>query len=269
MGSCAPCRAGGWSRNQRLHSSFIPAKSDSSSRMKVACTTLSIELPAAVRIASTFLRHWRVCSWIVSPTTSPVAGSKGSLTRDEDEAVGPHGLAVPGETFRGVVGADDLLRHRARHYRAPTTVRSLRPGLRRKHPGAPQQPRPDARAGRMGYAHLLFGCVHVRAKCIPTLPRLWTIVWVEASPNAAWTDWLPPESGARPRRADDSQAARRFALLRLFSDVDTRGPPAPVGGSRMSRRSRAFRGCGARASRRSWGSGRASCRCRRWSAPRP
>lgn len=33
----------------------------------MALTTCSSELPAAWRMASTFRRHWRVCSWIVSP----------------------------------------------------------------------------------------------------------------------------------------------------------------------------------------------------------
>jgi hypothetical protein len=52
-----------------------------------------------------------------------------ALARDEDEAVGLHGLAVPGETFRSVVGADDLLRHGARHYRAPDASSVLYPDL--------------------------------------------------------------------------------------------------------------------------------------------
>ena len=54
IGSFAPCRAGGFVGNQRFHSSFIPAKSDSSRRMNVAWTTSSIVDPAAFRIASTF-----------------------------------------------------------------------------------------------------------------------------------------------------------------------------------------------------------------------
>jgi hypothetical protein len=45
--------------------------------MNVAFTTLSIELPAARRIASMLRRHWRVCSWIVAPTTAPLTGSNG------------------------------------------------------------------------------------------------------------------------------------------------------------------------------------------------
>jgi len=45
--------------------------------MKVALTTLAIDEPAAWRIAPQFLNAWRVCSWIVSPTTLPVAGSNG------------------------------------------------------------------------------------------------------------------------------------------------------------------------------------------------
>lgn len=42
IGSFAPSRAGGFVGNQRFHSSFMPAKSDSSSRMKVAWTTSSM-----------------------------------------------------------------------------------------------------------------------------------------------------------------------------------------------------------------------------------
>ena len=75
-GSLAPWRAGGSVGNHLPHSSFMPAKSVSSARMKVALTTMPRELPAASRMASTFLRHWRVCSWMVSPTTLP-AVSKG------------------------------------------------------------------------------------------------------------------------------------------------------------------------------------------------
>jgi hypothetical protein len=76
-GSLAPCRAGGSTGNHFDHSSFIPAKSCGSRRMKVALATLSSELPAASRIAFTLLKHCRVYSWIVSPTMWPVAGSKG------------------------------------------------------------------------------------------------------------------------------------------------------------------------------------------------
>src|SRR4051812_17846491 len=43
IGSLAPCLAGGSPGNHLAHSSFIPAKSDSSARMKVALTTLARE----------------------------------------------------------------------------------------------------------------------------------------------------------------------------------------------------------------------------------
>jgi hypothetical protein len=78
-GSFAPCRAGGSTGNHLIHSSFIPAKSVSSRRMTVALTTCSRELPAALRMADTFSRHCLVCSWIVSPTIFPVAGSCGPV----------------------------------------------------------------------------------------------------------------------------------------------------------------------------------------------
>jgi hypothetical protein len=47
-GNFAPCRAGGFDGNHLIHSSFIPAKSASSTRMTVALTTLSREVPAAL-----------------------------------------------------------------------------------------------------------------------------------------------------------------------------------------------------------------------------
>jgi len=75
MGSLAPWRAGGSSGNHFTHSSFIPAKSDSSARMKVALTTFAMALPAASRIVRTLVRTWRVCSTIVVPTIAPVSGS--------------------------------------------------------------------------------------------------------------------------------------------------------------------------------------------------
>jgi hypothetical protein len=77
-GNFAPCRAGGFSGNHLIHSSFIPAKSASSRRMTVALTTRSREEPAALRMADTFSRHCLVCSWIVSPIF-PVAGSCGPV----------------------------------------------------------------------------------------------------------------------------------------------------------------------------------------------
>jgi len=78
-GNFAPCRAGGFTGNHFIHSSFIPAKSVSSSRMTVALTTRSSEVPAALRMADTFSRHCLVCSWIVSPTIFPVTGSCGPV----------------------------------------------------------------------------------------------------------------------------------------------------------------------------------------------
>jgi hypothetical protein len=78
-GNFAPCRAGGFTGNHLTHSSFIPVKSDSSSRMTVALTTCSSDVPAALRISDTFFRHCLVCSWIVSPTIFPVAGSWGPV----------------------------------------------------------------------------------------------------------------------------------------------------------------------------------------------
>jgi len=45
--------------------------------MNVTLTTFRMELPAASRIASTFWRQRRVCSWTVVPSMAPVAGSKG------------------------------------------------------------------------------------------------------------------------------------------------------------------------------------------------
>ena len=77
MGSLAPCRAGGFTGNHLIHSSFMPAKSASSARMNVALTTFAIELHEASRIAATLLRHCAVCCWMVAPTTSPELGSKG------------------------------------------------------------------------------------------------------------------------------------------------------------------------------------------------
>src|SRR5580704_5389592 len=76
-GNFAPCRAGGFAGNHLTHSSFIPAKSVSSRMMTVALTTRSREVPAALRMADTFSKHCLVCSWIVSPTIFPVAGSCG------------------------------------------------------------------------------------------------------------------------------------------------------------------------------------------------
>src|SRR5690606_192156 len=73
------CRAGGSVGNHRSHSSFMPAKSSSSARITVALATLSIELPADSRMAWMLVRHWRVCSWTVSPADSPVAGSTGEV----------------------------------------------------------------------------------------------------------------------------------------------------------------------------------------------
>jgi hypothetical protein len=78
-GNFAPCRAGGFVGNHLIHSSFIPAKSVSSRMMTVALTTRSSEVPAALRMADTFSRHCRVCSWIVSPTIFPVTGSCGPV----------------------------------------------------------------------------------------------------------------------------------------------------------------------------------------------
>src|SRR5271170_8237398 len=78
-GSFAPCRAGGFAGNHLTHSSFIPAKSVSSRRMTVALTIRSREVPAALRMADTFSKHCLVCSWIVSPTIFPVAGSYGPM----------------------------------------------------------------------------------------------------------------------------------------------------------------------------------------------
>ena len=76
-GCFAPLRAGGSVGNQRAHSSFMPGKSSGWLSTKVALTTRSIELPAASRMACTLRSAWRVCSWMVSPTTWPVAGSMG------------------------------------------------------------------------------------------------------------------------------------------------------------------------------------------------
>src|SRR5580700_8991707 len=76
-GNFAPCRAGGFVGNHLIHSSFIPANSVSSRTMTVALTTRSREVPAALRMADTFSRHCRVCSWIVFPTIFPVTGSCG------------------------------------------------------------------------------------------------------------------------------------------------------------------------------------------------
>jgi hypothetical protein len=78
-GNFAPCRAGGFAGNHLIHSSFIPAKSVSSRRMTVALTTRSSDVPAALRMADTFSKHCRVCSWIVSPTIFPVSGSCGPV----------------------------------------------------------------------------------------------------------------------------------------------------------------------------------------------
>ncbi len=76
-GSFAPCRAGGSVGNQRRHSSFMPAKSAGSPRMKVMLTIRSSALPLESRMAWILVRHCRVCSWIVVPTMAPDAGSKG------------------------------------------------------------------------------------------------------------------------------------------------------------------------------------------------
>src|SRR5580692_5859144 len=47
--------------------------------MTVALTTRSSEVPAALRMADIFSKHCLVCSWIVSPTIFPVAGSCGPV----------------------------------------------------------------------------------------------------------------------------------------------------------------------------------------------
>src|ERR1700761_204388 len=78
-GNFAPCRAGGFTGNHLIHSSFIPAKSVSSRRMTVALRIRSREEPAALRMAETFSKHCLVCSWIVSPTILPVVGSCGPV----------------------------------------------------------------------------------------------------------------------------------------------------------------------------------------------
>jgi hypothetical protein len=78
-GSLAPWRAGGSSGNHLTHSSFMPAKSDSSSRITVALATLDSELPAAARMAVMFFKHCAVCSWIVEPVIAPDAGSCGPV----------------------------------------------------------------------------------------------------------------------------------------------------------------------------------------------
>jgi hypothetical protein len=54
-GNFAPCRAGGFAGNHLTHSSFIPAKSASSSRMTVTLATRSREVPAALRMAITMM----------------------------------------------------------------------------------------------------------------------------------------------------------------------------------------------------------------------
>jgi len=96
----------------------------------VACATLSIELPAAFprRLQDRLNVSETLARLFLDRLADDVSRRRieRTLARDEDEAVGLHGLAVPGETFRGVVGADDLLRHGVRHYRAPTLARSLR-----------------------------------------------------------------------------------------------------------------------------------------------
>jgi hypothetical protein len=51
MGSLAPWRAGGFLINHLFHSSFMPAKSSDSAKMKVAFTALSSVVPAASRMA--------------------------------------------------------------------------------------------------------------------------------------------------------------------------------------------------------------------------
>jgi hypothetical protein len=78
-GNFAPCRAGGFAGNHLIHSSFMPAKSVSSRRMTVTLTTRSREVPAALRMADTFSKHFLVCSWIVSPIIFPVTGSCGPV----------------------------------------------------------------------------------------------------------------------------------------------------------------------------------------------
>ena len=102
----------------------------------MACTTLSIELPAAFRIASTFRRHWRVCSWIVSPTTSPSPDRK-ARPETKTRPLAFTAWLYPAR-LSGVVGANDLLRHGTSHYRAPIPARSLDFDLRNEHPGAPK-----------------------------------------------------------------------------------------------------------------------------------
>src|SRR3569833_1968267 len=79
IGSLAPCLAGGSTGNHLIHSTFMPPKSASSQRMKVALTTRSRELPAAFKIAEMLARHRAVCSPIVVPTTAPDVGSKGPI----------------------------------------------------------------------------------------------------------------------------------------------------------------------------------------------
>lgn len=78
-GSFAPWRAGGFVGNHLIHSSFMPANSSSSAITMVTLTILSIELPASSRIAWMFVKHCRVCSWIVVPLYAPVAGSVGAV----------------------------------------------------------------------------------------------------------------------------------------------------------------------------------------------
>jgi hypothetical protein len=44
----------------------------------VALTILSMEVPAASRMAWMLVKHWRVCPWTVVPLKPPVAGSVAS-----------------------------------------------------------------------------------------------------------------------------------------------------------------------------------------------
>jgi len=55
-GSLAACRAGGFDANHVTHSSFMPAKSSSSTRITVALTILSSEEPAATNTAEMLVR---------------------------------------------------------------------------------------------------------------------------------------------------------------------------------------------------------------------
>ena len=71
------------------------------------------------RIASMFRRHWRVCSWIVSPTRCPFAGSKDPGPRRR-RGRWPSPPGCPARPF----GASSVLTISfgiARRYRAPDT----------------------------------------------------------------------------------------------------------------------------------------------------